>query len=473
MIAPYKRTPEPPTVALLTPQGEAINEHGEQLDLDAFPADTRIWCDYDTVRSLLQEGKGEALCWNREEISWRHRRLDPVHTGWKRRPSDVHVIRLPFYERHELTLRALAAWRDWLASYGASPTSTTGSAAWSLLRARLEQPLWTGMGDPPHLKQTMGGRQELGAAGRGSFVGKLAQLDLPAAYASELGNLSYGGHWFRASELAKQGARHDAEWWAREGRPVFVRAFVRVPDDLRFGPLPRRNRSRIYGADAAQLGQEYPLGTRLQGVWTWQELEAAASEGVHIVRIAETWVHLAGGQKPFLPWWAAIQRGREMPGLAGLLAKMTGNALWGRFAMDARHNGLRTIRSAAKDGRMLARTLPFRGGRPPAHDLAETVSGRVRSRLYSAMMLAGEDLLSAHTDGIWIRSRDGLAAGLPEWRRKQSATRLDLLSPQNLRYWPTHGQPQTVMSGVPALEAKDAFDRAWAENYPATEVIAA
>lgn len=473
MIAPYKRTPEPPTVALLTPQGEAISEHGEQLDLDAFPADTRIWCDYDTVRSLLQEGKGEALCWNREEISWRHRRLDLPSVGWKRRPSDVHVVRLPFYESHELTLRALVAWRDWLASYGASPTSTTGSAAWSLLRARLERPLWTSTGDAPPLRQTMGGRQELGSGGQGLYTGSLAQLDLPAAYASELGNLQYGGHWFRASELAKQGARHDAETWASTGRPVFVRAFVRVPSDLRFGPLPRRSRTRLYGAGAAQVGQEYPLGTRLQGVWAWQELAAAASEGLHIVRIAETWVHLSGGQQPFLPWWAAIQDGRSMPGLAGQLAKMTGNALWGRFAMDARANGLRTIRSGAKSGRMAQRTLPFRGGRPPAHDLAETVSGRIRAKLYAAMMLAGEDLLSAHTDGIWVRSRPGLAADLPEWRRKQVATRLELLDPQVLRYHPRHGRAQTVFSGVPALQAEEAFDRAWAEKYATTEVIAA
>lgn len=459
MIAPYKRNPEPPDVALLTGDGAVISEQGELLDFADWPERTRCWCDYDTARALMSEGRGEALCWNGEEITWRHKRHE---TGWNRRPTDVHVIKLPFYDQVELTVNALARWRDWLAGFGASPTSTTGSAAWSLLRARLDRPLWTNMGQAPPLKQTLGGRQLLGPAGQGDFRGDLLQLDLPAAYASELGHLRYGGHWFKASTLP----RHDAAWWAQEGRCVFVRALVSIPADLPYGPLPRRSQRRLHGAAAALFAGDYPTGTRMQGCWTWQELQAAERHGVRILKVFETFVHLAGEQQPLLPWWRAIEQGRAMPGLAGLLAKTTGNALWGRFAMDSKAHGVRSIRSTDKRGRLVARPFRFLGGRPPSHDLAETVSGRVRAKLYDAAMLAGADLLSAHTDGIWCRYEPWLVQGLPAWRRKQQARRLQLLDPQVLRYWPAGGSVQTIYAGVPATLADEAFDDAWERKFP-------
>lgn len=462
MIAPYKRTPEPPYVALLMPDGQVVDEHGAARDLDNWPDGMRCWCDYDTVRQLVSEGNGEALCWNGEEITWRHARLDAQ--GWKRRPSDVHVIKLPFYEEHELTVRALAGWRDWLAAFGASPTSTTGSASWSLLRARLDANLWTNMGDAPPLRQTLGGRQQLGPGGAGEYTGDLAQLDLPAAYASELGHLHYGGHWHRNSALPKA-AQHPPEWWAASGRPVFCRAYVSIPAGLAYGPLPRRSRRRVYGLAAALVGSEYPTGTRMQGLWTWQELDAAQRHGARVIRLVDTWVHLAGERQPFLAWWEAIEEGRRMRGLAGLLAKTTGNALWGRFAMDTKAHGVRTIRSADKRGRLVARAFAFKGGRPPSHDLAETVSGRIRARLFDAMMTAGDNLLSAHTDGLWAVADPVLLASLPDWRRKQDAKAVELLDPQVLRYWPKRGKPQTVFAGVPSKLADTAFDQAWARRF--------
>lgn len=109
---------------------------------------------------------------------------------------------------------------------------------------------------------------------------------------------------------------------------------------------------------------------------------------------------------------------------------------------------------------MVTRPLVLRGGRPPAHDLAETVSGRVRSRLYARMVADGDRLVSAHTDGYWTRSHHVEEAG---WRRKQRALRLELLSPQTLRYYPPKSDPVTVFAGVAAGEASEAFDKAWGE----------
>jgi hypothetical protein len=41
----------------------------------------------------------------------------------------------------------------------------------------------------------------------------------------------------------------------------------------------------------------------------------------------------------------------------------------------------------------------------PAIDLAEVVAGRVRARLYDAIISCGEQLLCAHTDGLWANGR--------------------------------------------------------------------
>lgn len=456
-VDPYKRTPVPPIVAILD-QGTPIDEHGVARNLDRWPDGMRCWVDYDECVRLLRAGEGEAVCWNGEPIRWRHRRFED---GWTRRPSDVHVLRVPFDVEPHRNLAALAAWRDWLARYGAAPTSTTGGAAWSLLRATLEERLWLGGGDPPPLLQTLGGRQENGPAGPGRFEGSLVHLDLPAAYASELGGLAYGGKWI------DKPMRETVEWWAAEGRPVFCRARVHVPP-MHTGPLPRRPRRRVYGLEAVLLGATYPTDTTLQGVWTWQELEAAERAGCR-VRILETWVHLAGGRRPFAPWWQAVQDGRQMPGLAGLLAKVTGNALWGQFCMDSLHNGARTIRGKGRGVAMVDRLHPFKGGRPPAHDLAETVSGRVRARMFELMHAAGTSLLSAHTDGAWLSTFGQVEMpGLDSlWRVKTAARRLDLLDPQRLRYHPRRGFPVTVYAGVTSDEAEAAFDLAWAEQFPA------
>lgn len=457
IVDPYKRNPAPPEVAVLLQderQGYiVVGEHGDRLELDHLPAGVRVWGSYDVVHQLVADGYGEALCWNNEEIRWRHERFEP---DWRLRATDVSVLKLPFPDDPADTLQALAAWRDWLARYGAAPTGTTGSAAWSLLRARLERRLWTTVGHPPPLRATLGGRQELGPFGRGSFAGQLDHFDMPAAYANEIGHLPYGGFWQTGKDLPVQ---RDPDWWAQEGRPVFVRAIVRIPGDLPYGPLPRRPRKRVPGIGAVLLGADYPRG-RMQGVWCWQEVEQALAHGTQLVKVLDVWVHLAAG-RPFLPWWDALQDGRTMQGLSGLLAKTTGNALWGRFCMDGR-GGVRTIRGQANGRGLVQRPAPVRGGLPAAHDLAETVSGRVRSRLYAAMEQAGPRLLSAHTDGIWTREA-GL--GPADWRLKEQARQLDILDPQVLRYWPRPAAPDEpwhVFAGMPAELAPARFEELWA-----------
>lgn len=460
IISPYKRTPTPPTVAVLTGDGVVYDEDGRTWAPSQTPPDVRVWVDYDTVRQLVLAGRGEALCWNGEEIRWRPTRQDPE--GWTTRRTDVAVLKVPFPATVEATLQGLARWRDWLERYGAAPTGTAGSAAWSLLRATLNRTLFTGSGDPPPLIQTMGGRMLIGERGQGRYRGDLRHIDLSAAYASTLAQLSYGGRWHRAADLP---VSRDPEWWALGGRPVFARARVRVPGDLRPAPLIRRPRARMSQLQLyvdQLMNDRYPSGVTMTGVWTWQELEAAEHAGCRVLAVHDLFVHL-GGWEAFAPWWDAIVVGRAGGGFAGLLAKITGNALWGRFCMIP-GAGTKTIRTV-KGSRVRSRPTRQQGGIPPAHDLAETVSGQVRARLFDAMRVAGDRLISAHTDGLWA---DGLGADElpPGWRQKGRASQLDLIDPQTLRYWPRPADeraPFHVFAGRPPLEQPTAFDEAWRE----------
>lgn len=462
VIAPYKRPPSPPRVAILTQDGEAVDEDGALLDLDNWPPDTRIWAAYETIWSLLREqGLGEALCWRGEEIRWRHR---PFEEEWRPRPSDVSVLRVQLGELSvERQLAGLRLWRDWLASYGASPTGTSGSAAWSLLRSRLERMLFTGTGERPPVRFTVGGRQELGPAGRGRFEGELVHLDIPAAYASTLAGLRYGGVWVEHDPAV---AARNYVNFAGGDHPVFLRAILRLGGQAP-GPVVRRPRKRPHNLVLSMLtSSEYPASGRIQGVWTFEELAAAERHGARIVKVLNAWTHRSSWH-PFAPWWLAIEEGRALGGLPGQLAKLTGNALWGRFCMDSA-GGVRTIKRARKDGRLVSRTLPSRPQQYAAHDLAETVSGRVRARLYRGMVAAGDGLVTAHTDGLWTSE----VFDDDSWRRKEAARVLDVLDPQSLRWWPVgRFEPMYSVAGVPLQFADPFFEKRWLEAGLVPEAI--
>jgi hypothetical protein len=456
----YRLHPVPPVMAYLLPDASVLDEHGESVRLDHWPGSHRLFCSFDVARQLVYARRGEALCWNGEEIRWRHERHDE-ESGWTRRPSDANVIRLPLESLEpRAVLRGLSRWRDWLSSYGAAPTGTMGSCAWSLLRATLERTLFTpgpGQTAPP-FHFTLGGRQEVGPAGRGSFEGRIEHLDLQAAYARTLGGLQYGGWWKNSDDLG--GLRAGLpERLARSGRPLFVRARVRIPDGLDFGPLPQRPRSANNLFYMLGIGAEYPIGTTLQGVWTWQEIEAAQAAGARVLRVLDLWSHFAAGRHPFAPWLAAVEQGRSLRGLGGTLAKMTGNALWGRFALRS-DGGSRTLRS--RHGKVtVSRPVERRGGQPAAHDLAETVSGRVRAELYRAMLLDASKTLAVHTDGGWRFGGQELPG--EGWRVKERAVQLDLLGPQMMRYVDLRGREEFIVSGTPSTFAPGSFARQWAE----------
>ena len=57
---------------------EIVDERDRRYGPDETPDGVRVWCSYDTARGLVNDSVGEALCWNGEEVRWRHRTLDPA-----------------------------------------------------------------------------------------------------------------------------------------------------------------------------------------------------------------------------------------------------------------------------------------------------------------------------------------------------------------------------------------------------------
>lgn len=452
-IDPYKLRPVPPRIGLLLDERTALVEGGWTVALEKVPPDVRVFSSGDLVSELLADEKGEALAWNGEPIRWRPARGNT----WKNDASDVRVFWLPFPSPVR-ALEGLVFWRDWLADYGAGPLGSLGGSAFSLLRATLKEPLWTTVGEHPPIRFTLGGRQEVGRSGPGYYMGDLYHFDIPAAYAEVLGSLRYGGWWREVDPAFPFELAH------ARGMLTFVRARIRVPD-LPYGPLPRRPRSQPGLWEGVLFPVSYPTETRLQGVWTWDELRSAIEAGCTLEKVLTVWIHQTGDEThlPFAPWWRAVQEGRSMPDFASTLAKATGNALWGQFCIrpDGRRDVIRWRRKKGTMVRELHR-VPVYGTRPGAPDLAELVTGKVRARLAAFMLAAGDRLLAAHTDGAWTRKLPRRPKG---WRLDARAYRLDLLGPQELRYWPPgERDPVYVVSGVPEKLAPETFERAWAEH---------
>ena len=464
MIAPYKDPPAPVKVALLTVDERELplllDTRGRALEAADTAKGWRVYSSLETVSTLLARDQGEALCWNGEPVRYRLERLED---GWRPHPSDVRILRVAFPESIPRALAGLKRWRDWLAAYGAVPGSL-GQASYSLLRATLEGPLWTSIGEAPPITFTVGGRQQLTAA-QGEHRGRVEHVDLPAAYGSTLGELHYGGRWHRLKPA-------DAAHWGSTGYPCFLRARVHVPKSIRFGPLVRRPRKRrsAWQTAHALLGsprREYPTGATVQGVWTREELDAARAAGCSI-RELEAWLHVPqprhdglGLWQPFLPWWRAVEEGRRLPGFARLLAKATGNALWGQFAMTEGSRAILTLEGRGRNRLRVLKAASRNGqGRPAAHDLTETVCGRVRAQLATMMLWAGESLLCAHTDGGWtLDAPDEPPAG---WRVKDRAEWIRLVSPLIYSYQPVRASsPVYVFSGIPYLRAPAAFEDHW------------
>jgi hypothetical protein len=424
ILKPYRRTPPRREVAIVGDDRLVTLESGRRVALHDVDRRTRIYADRDMVRAaFLHRGDGAAYAWNETPVRWL--------------ADDREVILIGSYPgTGDDFLAGLAGLRDFLASRGAGIGSMSASS-WSLLRATLDDDVVCYSGpERPRIGEVVGGRQE-------SFVdpghvGAFESWDLSAAYASALGSLVYPG----------------TRWIAWTGPipddlPAFVHARIRTPNGV-LPPVPRRHRSPDANAIARRFAErEYPRD--VTGTWTAQEVAAATAAGC-TVDVRKVRVMLGYPLTPFAPWWDAIREARQLPGMAGGLAKVAGNALWGRLAMHGDRVLVRYV-----DGRPVSEPAPMFGV-PYAEqplDIAETITGRIRARLYAELMVPNHDrLIGVHTDGglttpgAKLDERDG-------WRCKARGTELVYLGPQVYRYRSAAGRITHVVSGVrPEYEAQ-------------------
>lgn len=456
IVEPYKKTPKIPKIALVNDEGIYLTEDGEHLSPNSEYkfrlGEIVCYIFWDTAISLARGGMGELLRWNTKDIRWRKTRY-PSEDTWKSRPFDAGIIQYPISLSfdYENALTQLLEFRDWLVGEGARASCTFGGTSISLLKAKLSRKLFTGLGACPPIDYTRGGRMAMGLKGKGSFEGAIYNWDLPAAYAATLGNIRYDGMWqVRPYNAALKAYNH--------GAPVFCQAKLKIPD-LPFGPLPNSIHMSGNPIESAIINRYgYPKSGEVSGIWTLDEILMAAEAGCEFTPL-QCWTMLSGIQ-PFLPWWQAILRGRELTGLISRsLAKRTGNALWGLFCHDPNGQSKKCIVHFV-DGKPKYRRIEFRQNlQRPGHDLAEAVSSSVRSRLFEHMIAANEHLLSAHTDGVWVSGFYDIPDG---WRVKQQATRIDIIDPQTLRYFTSATTSHVVMAGIPPRLAPDKFATRWA-----------
>lgn len=456
IVEPFKTSPINPRIALVNDEGIYVDETGATFsDNSGYKFRLgQIVCFifWDTAISLTQRGIGEYVRWNTKEIKWR-RNKHPDEEYWKPRPLDAGIIQFPTSINFSIdrALKELVEFRDWLVDEGAKPHCTFGSTSISLLRAKLTGKLITGLGACPPIEFTRGGRVLLGLKGSGKYEGQIKNWDLPAAYASTLGNINFGGSWtVRPFNAAIKSYNN--------GSPVYCHARVSIPT-LSYGPLPGTIRRAANPLESAILNKYgYTTNGEMEGIWTLNELFAAEEVGCKFTPIT-CWAQMTGEQ-PFLPWWNAILRGRELRGqIARSLAKRTGNALWGTCCSDGSAR-IKKVIVSYENGKKKTRKIDFRhNGQKPGHDLAEAVSSAVRAKLYQHIIAADSHLLSAHTDGVWVQGEYEIPDG---WRVKQEARRIDLIDPQILRYYTDSQTSHVVMSGIPYKLAPEKFKERWA-----------
>lgn len=458
VILPYAKRPPHVELGLLTDLGLVIDEHGNQRRPDQCEG-LLVYASVETVGALLAHGAGEALTWDGVPKRWRPEVMDEEQ--WVNRRSDVSVLALTTWPADVgLALKGLAAWRDWLESYGAHPTHSMGGSAISLLRATLKSPVWTMRGDPPPFGWVMGPRIYLPEYVQPMTSYRHAvHVDLQAAYPRAMALLPYGDAIWRHRSAEELGR---AEFEQRNiFTPLVLRAKVKLPElphgvlpdrPLELADVPKGDWDRCELLDGAAVAR-FPRTVRgwLEGVWCWDELRVAVAHGAEL-KVEEGWILQNDGTEPFWAWWQAVEAGRKLPRFGGQLAKSCSNACWGALVPS------RGARQVVSQGR--PRRLPELPRRPSSFDLAELITSRVRALGAQMMLTVGERLLSYHTDGGWLSEA---VTELPyPWVVKGRADQLDIIDPQAWRYWPRgKGDPLYTIAGVPADRQEEWWREVW------------
>jgi hypothetical protein len=439
-LAPYKKPPPAREVAILVSPDHALDTSGRRRRLHGEDRNLVIYSSWDRVRPYWRSGHGILVAWAHKKIRWIH-------------PSGAVVHFVPNVPDNDEALEAFSAWREALAERGASPGSM-GASATSLFRATATSVVHPYTRTAPKMV-VIGGRIGQNAP-VGAYAGPIVQWDLPAAYAREIGALRWGGQW-----TEHLNAPRALDQFSEAGMPVFAHAEITVPRDLHLGPVPRRPRKEltVWRSLLRPLHVDiYPVGKRLRGVWTWEEIMAARDVGCG-VKVDRIWLHHSS-KFPFATWWEEIQALRALPGYAGFLGKMMGNAFFGQLIV--RDDSKLVYRWIDPDGvHHKEKPQPRTGMRPRHIHAAEIVTGRVRANLYTHVLHpAGPAALSWHTDGAWVFGDSEINPY--GWERKAVAEEMDFIDAMTYVYRPLGGgKPVWICSGVPEQFRNQTFDQFW------------
>jgi hypothetical protein len=464
-IEPYKRFPKPVELGMLTDTAMIVSERSERPRKTAPPG-VQIYADAETVTKLVREGCGELLAWSGQPVKWRRELRD--EEGWTDRPDDVIVLPMRFPVYRQRTMRGLQVWRDWLAAHRAQPGRSLGSSAWSLLRATLRQPVFPMRGEVPPVEWVVLGPRQLLAPWVPDYptYRNAIHYDLPAAYPTVQATLPYNDSaiWRMTDEPREVERWVDFKRKSGSAEPMLVEATVRIPE-LPIGPLPKRPPAELMRTlredDIARCEvingravTRYPSGRTLRGIWSHEELEEATCWGCEVEQLHAVWALLSTpGPSPFLPWYDAVLRGRELEvPFARTLAKATAISCWGRMIPNPNNIRFRVRAS----GRVM---LPPRPGVMPQYwDAAELITAGVRVKALRMMRELGPRLLTFHTDG-------GFATGgelLPGWEVKHVARKLQLIDQQQFKQWLAgRGKPSYTLAGVPRGEEPGYWNSMW------------
>lgn len=430
-VGKNKKAPPHRDVAILLDENTILTEFGE-MAYDRTLSETKIYASRKLIGEIFFKKKvGEILKYNGEIIKWR-KKCPPHykhHSVWHfSNPKEVHVNNSRNFPEDPIkALEAYIEYRDWVESYGGNIVGTVSATSWSLFKTTLSGGIWeTPYNSVPGIEHPIGGRVLPCKSKWTSFQGEFINWDLNSAYSRRLSELAFGGKGSRWIETRK---RVNFDKFVSEGKCVYIEADINLESTL-LGPLPKR-RARYNPRTNGFV--EFPNQGSITGIWTYEEVRAAIHSGASISRLHRTYIHAPTGQEYFFKdWHRIIQEGRDnLDGFARGLAKQTGNALWGRFAMQ--HKAARTC--WRENGKRVAYKHPIRTlKRNQCMELADQLCGKIRSDLYEFARSADNLLLQGNTDGAWIIDDKKWRPPNDDWRIKNRANEIDIIDDITYRY---------------------------------------
>ena len=318
---------------------------------------------------------------------------------------------------------------SWAREYGVSPGSVS-SMAWQLWRASLDRSYTIGADPSVTRPAFFGGRQGIR---RPAIFPDAESWDIKAAYP----------HAMRSGPFALSLREVSTSTHLDPERAGIARASVHVPKGMPNPPLPVRIEDGVI---------MYQTG-RLEGSWTWRELDAARRLGCDVEPL-EVWAP-AREADLFSTWFDMSSTGRRLPGESSRMAKAIANSLWGQFAMTGDGRGEIHWTDDRGKNEIVTDLDPRAMPQDWTIHIASEVTSRVRTQtLLEALSVRESSPLHIDTDGVIVesgsRTPDNQGDDFGQWRRKEAMSVIDIKAPQVYRFRrPGESIWHYVASGMP------------------------